>query len=292
MSMRMGATVLPASIRISSDLAMGSQCLRHSAALRIVDNHLHTTNILCRTYQEPTELASTMDKYCVGQAVTIYQQPSLLDLLHKSENQERVQSHVWLAKVGNGSSLTFGSAVTIDENMTLAMCSRVFVRVDATTKRSIKITDDERASKKFCVDEDWDGTVRFGHAIPEINQISLPIIGDSNTNNQRPDKQQLETMAGKKVLTVQVGPQHINHGDHVDHAFLAETASHALYLANPSSAKEDKSTLSIQYLAAGYLGQELNCYVTKDAAGSDIASIWGRLIDDGGSSMQLLCLAK
>lgn len=78
----------------------------------------------------------------------------------------------------------------------------------------------------------------------------------------------------------------------MDHAFLAETASHALYLANPSFAKEDKSTLSIQYLAAGYLGQELNCNVTKDATGIDIASIWGRLIDDGGSSMQLLCLAK
>ena len=288
----MTTTILPASVRISSDLAMGSQCLRNAAALRIVDNHLHTTNILPRTYREPTELASTMDKYCVGQAVTTFLQPSLLDLLHNPENQQKVRSHVWLAKVGNGSSLTFGSAVTL-QNITLAMCSRVWVRVDATTKRPIKITEDERVSKQFCIGEDWEGKVRFGHAIPEINQISL--FRDSN-NNQRVDKQQLDMVAGKEVLTVQVGPQHMNHGEHVDHAFLADTASHALYLAHPSSridllTNSDQSTLSMQYLAAGYLGQELNCRVTKDMSGNDIASIWGCL-NDNKRSVQLISLAK
>ena len=148
-------------------------------------------------------------------------------------------------------------------------------------------------SKKFCIGEDREGKMRFAHHIPEINQIS--VFRDGN-NNQRVDKQQLEMMAGKEVLTVQVGPQHMNHGDHVDHAFLADTASHALYLADPSSGtylltNADQSTLSIQYLAAGYLGQELNCRVTKDMSGNDIASIWGCLNDDE-RNMQLIALAK
>eukprot|EP00578_Thalassiosira_sp_NH16_P000459 CAMPEP_0181130306 /NCGR_PEP_ID=MMETSP1071-20121207/29791_1 /TAXON_ID=35127 /ORGANISM="Thalassiosira sp., Strain NH16" /LENGTH=289 /DNA_ID=CAMNT_0023216363 /DNA_START=167 /DNA_END=1034 /DNA_ORIENTATION=+ len=275
-------TAVPASIRISSDLAVGSQCLRHSAALRIVDNHLHTTNFLPGSYREPRAVSSNsnIDKYCVGQAVTTYRHPPLLDLLHDRENQMLVKSHVWLAGVGNGSSLTFGGAVTLAD-LTLATCSRVFVRVDATDQN----TGEERGSK-FCLGDDCDGKGRFGFSIPEVKQISFG-SGDANAKPEL-------SKAGEEVLAVRVGPQHMNHGDHVDHAFLADTASHALHLADPKAGMElltkaDQSTLSVQYLAAGHLGKTLNCYAKNNDRWSIIASTWGE--SDAGTN-QLLTLAE
>ena len=259
-------------MRISSDLAMGCSSIRHSAALRLLDHHLHTTGLLPRPSQ-----SVGVDIYCVGQAVTTFPHGSvLLDELHDPANHTAAKSHIWVAKAGQGSSVTFGGAITLNERV-LATCSRVFVRIDLETGRPMKITEEERSST-FAVDNDWDGVARFDHAIPTVNQLSTRISKD--TTNDR-------SLAGEKVLTVAVGPQHINHGDHVDHAFLAETAAHALSLGCSSEANlsvSSPSTLLIQYLAPGRLGQELCCHV-KD----NIASVWG---DDGGGGMQLLVLAQ
>mmetsp|Transcript_6103 Transcript_6103/g.9349 ORF Transcript_6103/g.9349 Transcript_6103/m.9349 type:complete len:306 (+) Transcript_6103:284-1201(+) len=267
----------PASVRISSDLAIKSQCLRHSAALRIVDNHLHTTHLLPRPHENPM-----VDIFCVGQTVTTYRDELLLDRLHDPQQQSKIQSHVWLAKVGEGASLTFGGAVTMaDTDIPLALCSRVFLRVDAQTHRPIRITDSERKSK-FVIEKDCDGTERFGRSIPEVS----PISWDSTTS---------PAQAGDEMLRVQVGPQHINHGDHVDHAFLADTACHALFLSNkPKSGMDlltraNQSTLRVQYIAQGYLGETLTCYVKTDVQEGAVSSVWGK--DDAGK-MQLKTLAE
>ena len=264
--------VAPATVRISSDLAMGCSSIRHSAALRLLDHHLHTTGLLPRPSQ-----SAGVDIYCAGQAVTTFPHGSvLLDELHDPANHFTAKSHMWVAKAGQGSSITFGGAITLNE-LVLATCSRVFVRIDLETGRSIKITEEERSSS-FVVDNDWDGVTRFCHAIPTVNQLSTRISKDVASDR---------SLLGDEVLTVAVGPQHINHGDHVDHAFLAETAAHALSLGCSSEADlsvSSPSTLLIQYLAPGRLGQELCCHV-KD----NIASVWG---DDGDGGMQLLVLAE
>ena len=263
----------PATVRISSDLAMGCSSIRHSAALRLLDHHLHTTGLLPRPSQ-----STGVDIYCVGQAVTTFPHgPVLLDKLHDPANHSAAKSHVWVAKAGQGSSITFGGAITLNE-LVLATCSRVFVRIDLETRRPMKITEEERSST-FIVDNDWDGVTRFDHAIPTVNQLSARISKDMASDR---------SSAGDEVLVVTVGPQHINHGDHVDHAFLAETAAHALFLAECPEADlsvSSPSTLLVQYVAPGRLGQELRCHV-KD----NIASVWG---DDGdGGGMQLLVLAE
>ena len=257
-------------MRISSDLAMGCSSIRHSAALRVLDHHLHTTGLLPR----PSKSAG-VDIYCVGQAVTTFPHgPVLLDELHDPANHSAAKSHVWVARAGQGSSITFGGSITLNE-IVLATCSRVFVRIDLETGRPMKITEEER-STTFAVDNDWDGVTRFGHVIPTVNQLSTRISKDMTRDRSQ---------AGEEVLVVTVGPQHINHGDHVDHAFLAETAAHALFLGCPEAdlSVSSPSTLLVQYMAPGRLGQELRCHV-KD----NFATIWG---DDGAGGMQLLLLA-
>lgn len=247
---------------------MGCSSIRHSSALRVLDHHLHTTGLLPRPPQ-----SEGVDIYCVGQAVTTFPHGSvLLDELHDPSNHSAAKSHIWVAKAGQGSSITFGGAITLN-GLVLATCSRVFVRIDLETGRPMKITEEERSST-FVVDDDWDGVTRFDHAIPTVNQLSTR-IGKDMTRDR--------SLAGEEVLAVTVGPQHINHGDHVDHAFLAETAAHALFVgfSEANLSVPSPSTLLVQYLAPGRLGQELRCHV-KD----NIASVWG---DDDG---QLLLLAE
>ncbi|KAL7525318.1 hypothetical protein ACHAWF_001308 [Thalassiosira exigua] len=260
----------PATVRISSDLAMGCSSIRHSAALRVLDHHLHTTGLLPRP-----SMSAGVDIYCVGQAVTTFPQQDslLLDELHHPSNHSAAKSHLWVACAGRGSSITFGGSITLNE-LVLATCSRVFVRIDLETGRPMKITEEERSSV-FAIDDDADGSKRFGHSIPTVSQLE--------------DVARSRSLSGDEVLAVTVGPQHINHGDHVDHAFLAETAHHALSLGCPeialsNSRDSSPSTLLVQYLGPGRLGQELRCHV-KDK----IATVWG---NDGTGRMQPLVLAE
>jgi len=59
------------------------------------------------------------------------------------------------------------------------------------------------------------------------------------------------------TTSVTVGPQHINFGNHADHAFLAETAFHALA---ETSNKLSSDYLSIQYRHEVFLGDNLESY--------------------------------
>jgi len=56
-----------------------------------------------------------------------------------------------------------------------------------------------------------------------------------------------------------VGPQHINFGNHTDHAFLAETAFHALVI----STKLSCGYVSIQYSSEVFLGDVLESYAYR-----------------------------
>eukprot|EP00536_Pseudo-nitzschia_multiseries_P011001 jgi/Psemu1/307812/fgenesh1_kg.355_\ len=68
-----------------------------------------------------------------------------------------------------------------------------------------------------------------------------------------------------RVSRVEVGPQHVNFGNHADHAFLAETAFHALVnldaaVAAAAAAERSDNDLSVQYLAEVFLGDVLESY--------------------------------
>jgi len=232
-----------------------------------------------------TDDRNKVDIYCVGQAVTTYRHPTLLEDLHHAPNQTLAESHIWVANAG-GSSITFGSAVTLGDK-TLATCSRVFLRIDTSTRRPIKITNEER-STLYAVDEDGDGKLRFGVPIPKVRQINFSGNG-TNTATSGVSDVDRTAIAGEEVLAVTVGPQHINHSDHVDHTFLADTAYHALYLSTPPGDEaQESTTLGVHYLAPGRLGQELRCHKHKTDDGAFV-SMWG---DDGAGGWKLLVLAN
>jgi hypothetical protein len=70
------------------------------------------------------------------------------------------------------------------------------------------------------------------------------------------------------VLDFPIGPQAMNFGNHVDHAALAEVLSHAFFLAGQEP--PSPSTLYVQYVSPGTLGQTLECYL--DHEGSTICA--------------------
>ena len=84
----------------------------------------------------------------------------------------------------------------------------------------------------------------------------------------------------KSVLSVKVGPQHINFASHVDHAFLVETAHHALHSINRES-----ETLVINYLGQPSLGDTLQCFASED-------KIYITRTDDDTGESTLVAIAK
>ena len=72
-----------------------------------------------------------------------------------------------------------------------------------------------------------------------------------------------EIKQAKPILSVKVGPSHINFGNHADHAFLAEVAYRALSLGNEKD-KECSTGLTINYINETRLGDTLDCYYFDD----------------------------
>ena len=84
----------------------------------------------------------------------------------------------------------------------------------------------------------------------------------------------------KPILSVKVGPSHINFGNHADHAFLAEVAHHALSLGRNKKDKEFSTGLSINYINEAHFGDTLDCYyydgtvyVTRTSNDDDVESM-------------------
>ena len=207
-----------------------------SSALRIVDHHLHASGIIERTSGN-TKRFYEHDWFCVAQSVTCF---SVDDLMVKAMDEESSHSFIFVLGVGT-SSIQFGNLITINDQV-LATTRRVFARKDSTSGKSLPFSNEERARLLEFQPPD----------INNIGQYSLPMVEKFGSF--------LPTMhIQRPILKVKIGPQHINFGNHADHAFLAETALHAMTLAG-----KNVSSLAINYLSEALLGHELECLFHED----------------------------
>jgi len=164
----------------------------------------------------------------------------------------------------------------------VATCNRVLVKIDETSRKPIQVSEKERL-RTYVVDDDASGEERFNHSIPALTRWDM-------------DQESWRNHSLLPVLLrVRVGPQHINHFDHCDHAFLAETASHSLSIIASTTQERVEpsapSTLCVQYVTPGFLGQEIECRV--DGSGG-MVTLWGhpKTRIEGNSARELLVIAE
>ena len=211
-----------ASIRISSDIwhrRCGQELLLPSSALRIADHHLHASGVLA--------FKNNFDWFCVSQAVRCF----AVNKLH-AKSKHDAQSSLFVPNIGT-SSIHFGNSLMLKDEL-LATTHRVFCRVKESTPAAF--TDQERN--------------KFLTSLSSTEEVLLPKLQRFNAN---------DTSESELVLSVKVGPQHMNFANHVDHAFLAETAFHALHTINKES-----DEIAINYLGQPNLGDVLQCFVQGD----------------------------
>jgi len=230
---------LQTSLRSSSDIWQRGkeQLIFPSSALRIADHHLHASGIIPTISSSKSRLYEH-DWFCVSQAVACegYSSSLLCEAL-----QSEVLSNIWVASVGS-SSIRFGNIISI-RGESLAKAQRVFVRKQKNGK-----------SAPFSNDE-----LSHFRAMGSKNDLKLPETLMLKTSDVAGI---FEDVENSPVLKVTVGPQHVNFGNHADHAFLLETAFHALYLALPPEVSI--STVAIQYVAEVFEGDQLNCIVSEE----------------------------
>ena len=208
-----------------------------SSALRIVDHHLHASGIIERSGHGGSKRFYEHDWFCVSQSVSCF---PVDDLLVKSLDEEGSHSFIFVLGVGT-SSIHFGNVITIDDQV-LATTRRVFARKDSVSGKSLPFTEEERSRLLEYQPPD----------IVSIGQYSLPML-------ERFGSFLPKTKIQEPILKVLVGPQHINFGNHADHAFLAETAIHAMTLAG-----KEVSSVAINYISEASLGHTLECLVHDD----------------------------
>lgn len=211
----------------------GKELLLPSSALRIADHLLHASGLLS---WENSNTNNKHDWFCVSQAVKCFP----VDRLHEKSAQDANSSLV-VTNVGT-SSLNFGNTLTLNDE-TVAAVHRVFCRVFPSTNKSAAFDEIERnAFSEFQPSTDISSSFpkveRFDGVLPETLRDSRSV---------------------SSVLSVKVGPQHINFANHVDHAFIAEIAHHALYLINKES-----EHLAVNYLGQPHLGDVLECFDYDD----------------------------
>jgi len=215
----------------------GKQQILPSIALRIADHHLHASGIIPHTIDSTDDRLYKHDWFCVSQAVDCY---PVDRLVQKSMNDAR--SSLFVMKVGS-SSIHFGNALTMKDEL-LATTIRVFCRKDTSTHKLDRFSKEER--DRFL--EFRQPTISNDIVMPQLERFdtSLPFEIINTT---------------KPILSVKVGPTHINFGNHADHAFLAESAYHALFLGRNKKDKECNTTgLTINYINETHLGDTLDCY--------------------------------
>jgi len=243
-------SLIRSTIRISSDIwhrRCGQELLLPSSALRIADHHLHASGML--------SFENDSDWFCVSQAVRCFP----VDRLYE-KSVDDAQSSLFVTNVGT-SSIYLGNSVIL-KNETLATIQRVFCRVSYSTSASAAFTDQER--NKF---------LAF-HPTAVTPPISLPQLERFEASLPK------AVQKSKSILSVKVWPQYINFANHVDHAFLAETAHHALHLINRES-----ENLVINYLGKPLLGDVLECFAQDD-------KIYITRTDDNTGKRTLVVIAK
>lgn len=246
---------LRTTIRVTGDVwnHQGSrlQQLYPSSALRIADHHLHSSGIIEHVDTDDPHRLYVHDWFCISQAVRC---PSPIDNLLKKTLRDSAESSIFVTKVG-GSSIHFGTVLTLNNEL-LATTLRVFCRkhvsgefapfADAERNRFVSQFPHQNATHEFPMPQ----LERFDKIIPATVMESQPL------------------------LSVKVGHQHVNFGNHADHAFLAGTA--LLHELSLTKMEQQHGDLAINYIEEVNLGDMLECfldsgkvYVTKSTGGGE-----------------------
>ncbi len=188
---------------------------------------------------------------------------------------------VWVDSDSIGkSSIQFGGLVSIGNDI-LAVVRRVFVRMTKTDTNS-KESGEKLSSARFSDEEKQRFRDEFGFEalgisenykacdtkkIQELVPIKRPDLNSDRLKIKIKELESLSTLQGGEspITRVTVDPQHINFGNHADHAFLAETAFHALTV----STKLDRNYVAVQYLSEVLLGDLLESYAHRQDGGGE-----------------------
>jgi hypothetical protein len=245
---------LKTSLRLTADVwsrdAGASFQLFPASVLRIVDHHLHASGIIPRIKQDTIQpRVYEHDWYCVSQSVRCFPEDNLIQL---SLESSACSSHIWVERVGN-SSLQLGNVITANEQV-LATARRVFVRRSNDKSAPFLEVERERFLSEDCTLDETaiGGYLDEQHPLPLLQRLPPPEDIFKNADDR----------ASSVVLKVTVGAQHANFGNHADHAFLAETAVHAMTIANIPVSDGD---IAVNYMREAMVGHELECIVQGNA---------------------------
>mmetsp|Transcript_6597 Transcript_6597/g.15038 ORF Transcript_6597/g.15038 Transcript_6597/m.15038 type:complete len:318 (-) Transcript_6597:886-1839(-) len=269
-------------IRATSDIyhkSNGQQQLFPAAALRLCDHHLHSSNIIPRIRYHPDNAPNRIyehDWFCVSQAVQCYNANTESPLLHRVLNgTDACHCDVWVDTDSIGkSSVQFGGVVSVGRDV-LAVVRRIFVRMaipvggtEETGGKSKPAPFSNLERQRFCHDFGFASLnigenykTNDGKKIKDLIEVKRPEFRSGRleaiiSGLEAPPTAEEESSF---ITRVGVGPQHINFGNHADHAFLAETAFHALN----SSSEVPGGYISVQYLAEVFLGDVLESYAYR-----------------------------
>lgn len=270
-----------------------------AAALRICDHHLHSSGIIPRMYENHDDEAARIyehEWFCVSQAVQCYPLSNSLSAgnnlsgpSHPSNLLQRVVSgndpffcDVWVDSDSIGrSSIQFGGLVSIGDDI-LAAVRRVFVRMSLTdsnteesTKKLKSASFSEKEKQRFRENYGFDALgisenykASDAKKIQDLVAIKRPDLSSESLKTRIKELESpsfhSSTHGETTILTrVMVGPQHVNFGSHADHAFLAESAFHALTVSDNNSGEY----LSVQYISEVMLGDVLETYFHRKEDG-------------------------
>jgi len=236
-------TTLQTTIRMTGDILQrrdGKQQILPSIALRIADHHLHASGIIPHTSDSNNDnRLYEHDWFCVSQAVDCYPIDRLVQ-----KSMDNALSSLFVMKVGS-SSIQFGNALTMKDEL-LATTIRVFCRKDTSTDKLDPFSEEER--DRFL--EFQQPTTSNDIVMPQLERFDTSLPSEITNTTTKP------------ILSVKVGPSHINFGNHADHASLAEVAFHALSLKGNKD--KECTGLTINYINETYLGDTLDCYCYDD----------------------------
>jgi hypothetical protein len=349
----MAASASRTTVRLTSDIWWTSSTsggtkntlqLLPSAAFRILDHQLHASGILPNNLSRPSNnsnnaLLYNHAWYCASQSVTCVPLPATL---HTQQcllsNQRLVKAHIWITKIGT-SSLQLANVLTVDDNddndanhyqTVLATAQRVFVRsapFSEPEKQDIWQRGGALSSSS------WDIGSKTSKNNNEASQLmdfyygkgsetsSDTSISSRGSPTPLPSLERFHrtfpsTLSSSlfPILTVHIGPHHVNLGNHVDNTALLETAVHALWLHGNQTADTTRmiinnpatpalvSSVAINYFKEAKLGQVLECWVhdahtyitTRPSSSSSSPTNNNGDVEESSSSVepQLVAIAK
>jgi hypothetical protein len=250
-------STLAATLRITSDICGTRNIVHPSSALRLIDHHLQASGIIPAQegfLKEKIDRPYAHDWYCVGQVVTCF---PMKQIFHRAfQMHQDVNSHTWVlpTKIGK-SSIHFASVITMGCSSTpLVTACRVFARrsvVSSGAPAPFTEAERERFLQRYSVDDanaakNW---TLASHPLAPVERLTGVCYAPANDETP--------------VLRVRVGPTNVNFGNHADHAFLAETAAHALSIgdADTDNDHEGPLKLALQYVSEAMFGDTLDCFV-------------------------------